>query len=353
MFHITLSSICVLLSSITLAYNNQFDENSCLTDTNNDWDRRILHIITFHSGSEVPRIWHQTSSLIKENNPNIYVSQTGKNIAWGNETFFNKPKNYLAHLQMIMNQKDFEPSTTYAVLLDSDTFWVTKSVKEIWKRFDCIRNNKSIVISTEFSCWMGNFCTSEQVKKYYTTTENGGSVFINSGAVIGLVTELINMLLYMTTNKKQFEVLTIDNKLEYRDQNAMTIYAKLFSQFVTLDTRQYIFANFPILLSLQNINIKSKRKYIGVCKYNIDSNSPISYNCEHYEWLLRSQSGYIFDDHSCQLSRNFSVLLFNKRLYNFVENISPTTLLWHGNGMGKDRFTNFATKMKHCLAKYS
>ena len=45
----------------------------------------------------------------------------------------------------------------HAILMDSDTFWSPTTLSAIWNKYDCARNNKNILMSSEMSCWVGKY----------------------------------------------------------------------------------------------------------------------------------------------------------------------------------------------------
>ena len=51
--------------------------------------------------------------------------------------------------------------------MDSDTFWSANDMHTIWDKFDCSRGNKEVVLSTEMSCWVGRYCTLEDLHRWY------------------------------------------------------------------------------------------------------------------------------------------------------------------------------------------
>lgn len=76
---------------------------------------------------------------------------------WGKQGFLTKPLIYLNYIKSLITQHSKDIDTIYhIILMDSDTFWSVNSIDKIWNAYDCARNNKNIVVSTEMSCWIGN-----------------------------------------------------------------------------------------------------------------------------------------------------------------------------------------------------
>jgi hypothetical protein len=112
----------------------------------------------------------------------------GKN--WGNHGYLSKPLYYLGiyismylsnyasnYLSNYLNiyQLDFLRSLpkksalggdVHVILMDSDTFWASSNLSEIWQKYDCTRGSKHAVLSTEMSCWVGRYCTIEDVNRW-------------------------------------------------------------------------------------------------------------------------------------------------------------------------------------------
>lgn len=121
------------------------------------------------------KVWNMTGADLRQNGLSMINVCKGRN--WGKYGFLTKPLIYYDYIRSLpkVSRKgtkhlisvffgmydDRNPRVqgggVYIILMDSDTFWGTDSVAKIWNRFDCARHGKSVVVSTEMSCWIGKF----------------------------------------------------------------------------------------------------------------------------------------------------------------------------------------------------
>lgn len=47
-----------------------------------------------------------------------------------------------------------DPSSVFAIMLDSDTLWSISDVDVLWSKFDLVRGERDLVVSTEMNCWV-------------------------------------------------------------------------------------------------------------------------------------------------------------------------------------------------------
>jgi hypothetical protein len=74
--------------------------------------------------------------------------------------FITKPTTYINYM------KNHLDDNSYAILMDSDTmFSGVSSVAQLWNKYDCILKKsepgnarRDVVMSTETSCWVGQYC---------------------------------------------------------------------------------------------------------------------------------------------------------------------------------------------------
>jgi len=113
--------------------------------------------------------------------------------AWGG--FLTKPLLYLEWLLTIPPQNELG-GDNHVILMDSDTFWAASDQTSIWNKYDCARQGKDLLLSTEMSCWVGRYCTQEDMHRYYNHTPSSPSFspFLNSGVVMGKVNSVRHML---------------------------------------------------------------------------------------------------------------------------------------------------------------
>ena len=68
-----------------------------------------------------------------------------------------RPIGYLKHLQDLITHyttRGIDCSSVFAIMLDSDTLWAVDDVNVVWRKFDAVRGEKEIVVSTEMNCWV-------------------------------------------------------------------------------------------------------------------------------------------------------------------------------------------------------
>jgi len=98
-----------------------------------------------------------------------------------------------------------------------------------------------VVLSTEMSCWVGRYCTQDDLYRWYNGTEKSTffSPFANSGTVMGEVRKVIKMLDYVVQNKDKYFIMY--KKLKFDDQYAIADYAiSVAPEDVALDYHQQV-----------------------------------------------------------------------------------------------------------------
>ena len=104
-------------------------------------------------------IWNITgNNLLQAGGSELEMINVCANVKWNG--FLTKPATYLSYaqnLQILAKQKGISDDDIAIMFVDSDTFWSTHSVDSIFQKYDCIRKGKSLVMSTEISCWVGRY----------------------------------------------------------------------------------------------------------------------------------------------------------------------------------------------------
>ena len=111
---------------------------------------------------QATKVWNVTSSHLRDEGALVINVCRAK--PWNG--FLTKPIMYLKFLNTLPI-KSSRNGTVHAILTDSDTMWSAGSIAKIWNKYDCARGNKSIVMSTEMSCWVGRYCTTEDMYRWY------------------------------------------------------------------------------------------------------------------------------------------------------------------------------------------
>lgn len=266
--------------------------------------------------------------------------------------FLTKPLAYLTEINEIiknnkLNNEDINDS--YGLLVDSDILWSNYTLMEIWNKYESTRNNKPIVVSSELNCWIGKFCSKEDIQHvYFSKTETGYSSFINSGAIIGTISSLQHMLQNLTTDYKLYFLKT-DKGYVYDDQYAFSLYARDNPHLVTVDSHQVLFGTFQIY-DPQPIPLLESGY---VCKVD-ESPSNFSYGSKELTGLALKTGSIAFNHKTCQIERfphKLEHIQQAKSIYHIMSTLSNQPLLWHGNGGGKKTYSRFRPLTMECNFK--
>jgi hypothetical protein len=244
----------------------------CPPTSSHDSERRVLYVATCDSRDGwkefmATKTWNVTgyslrmgSSAGVRHASAIHGPSTGitslqslplemKNVckgrAWGG--FLTKPLLYLDWIKGLPMTSE-RGGDTHVILMDSDTFWATNDLTSIWNKYDCARNGRDLLLSTEMSCWVGRYCTQEDRFRYYNHTSHTPSYspFLNSGVVMGKISAVQAMLEYVIANNQSYYITYFKNKFD--DQYAYTDYAFKVAGLnaVALDYHQQLLASFSI-----------------------------------------------------------------------------------------------------------
>ena len=158
--------------------------------------------------------------------------------------FITKPVTYLNYIEEILGKTEKDKqSLVHVLLMDSDTLFGITDKETIWYKYDCVRNNKDIVVSTEMSCWIGRYCTDDDIAKWYNNIDKtpGFSPFLNSGAAMGSALSFEIMLKYIIQHNKTFTVPKRNDPtlMKFDDQYAFADYSlRIAPERVALDFHQ-------------------------------------------------------------------------------------------------------------------
>ena len=254
--------------------------------------------------------------------------------------FITKPKIYLEYM---MEQVRTHKNEQYAILMDSDTmFSGLTSVSQIWNKYDCARHDKDILMSTETSCWLGQYCTPTNISKYYPPEfiqqVPSYSPFANSGVIMGSMKALIAMLQYVILHNTSYYLHAPHQNYRYKfdDQFAYADYClKVNTSVCMLDYHQSIAAS--ISLTFQDVLDSVTRSWPFVCK---TLNNSLSYHCPDVTWNI-FKAGYLYlDGNNCGIVRQWSANDKSQGKSNYMHqeqllSLDPNPLIYHGNGAGK------------------
>jgi hypothetical protein len=287
---------------------------------------RVLHVFTCDSRSGwkefmALKTWNVTGETLRKNG--LIMMNVCAGLNWGTLGFLTKPVTYLKHIRKALTESQY-PDQMHVILMDSDTFWSTDSIETIWNRYDCARNGKEMVLSTEMSCWVGRYCTSDDLNKWYSNPKATPSYspFANSGFIMGKMTAVARMLDYVVTHNASY--FTTYKKLKFDDQYAIADYGiRVAPGEVQLDYHQQLAASFSIHTSPD----PPDEGWPFACK---NRTGLISQSCPIHTNLARKYGHFVLNKVNCLIGR--AVPDSMPSMKEELESLSGSPLAWHGNG---------------------
>lgn len=239
-----LCAVCLALPMVVRAATTAY--SNCPLET--EPEARQLFIATCDTRSawkefQAMKIWNVTGGYLRERG--IHMKNVCKGENWGKYGFLTKPLIYLDYIKSLMQLPN--PHLNHIILMDSDTFWSVQSPQKMWNKYDCARNGKNVVISTEMSCWVGRYCQKPDLDRWYSSLTNvpSYSPFVNSGVVMGQINSVAKMLEYVIVNNQSYFTTYVKHKFD--DQYAIADYGiNVAPNEVALDYRQQISASASI-----------------------------------------------------------------------------------------------------------
>jgi hypothetical protein len=286
------------------------------------------------------KAWNNTGFLLRSQGVTMSNVCSGKN--WGANGYLTKPLIYLDYLKQLAIIDTVE-SPIYVILMDSDTFWAVNDVATIWNKFDCARGTKEVVLATEMSCWVGRYCRSEDLTRWYknATIEitPSYSPFVNSGIVMGSVPKVHKMLDYVVVHNRSYYI-TYTNKHKFDDQYAIADYAiKVAPEDVALDYHQALLASFSIHAPADPPDDPG---WPFVCKNKLGK---LDTSCPNWTMKLGRAGHYKMNKTTCTLQRNY----WNQMpVKEELESLANDPIIWHGNGAGKRFYQQYGFDAFKC-----
>ena len=276
------------------------------------------------------KVWNATGLSLRSNG--LTMINVCRGLDWGLHGFLTKPILYNKFISSL-------PSDAYVILMDSDTFWSANDISLIWNRFDCARNTKQVVVSTEMSCWIGRYCTQEDINRWYKDISNTPSYspFLNSGVIMGQIKYVNEMLTHVITFNQSYFITYKKHKFD--DQYAIANYAiNIDPSHIALDYHQQLAAS----CSIHTVTSVPDIGWPFACKAR---NGTIYPHC--YDLTTRiARSGYFrIHDYNCIAHR---VITLKTPEYTELETIATEPVIWHGNGAGKRAFLDLAHNIFNC-----
>ena len=320
-----LSILLVHLHMVVLALS--FSPCKEVTE-NKQFSNRRLYIFCFEGKSGVKfhkfiDVWKWTTyNLRHEEGVTVKVVQAPWN-SRSTEKFLTKPKNYLNHVKEAMEiekRSGRNVENAYAMIVDSDTLFSNPTANDIWQRFECVRQGKDLVVATETNCWLGRYCLPDDVNQWYRDTPAAYSVFVNSGAMMGTLQAVRDLLVNVTVSSSQYFIDGHNGQRKYDDQFAVTVYAMERTESTVLDIRQALFGTYQIF------NPQSEGgSWPFVCRRDDSAVTAYNYNCKDLTSLATSD-GVIYMDDTCAI-RRMANNTKDRVIYRIVDSLAPDPIL--------------------------
>jgi hypothetical protein len=264
-----------------------------------------------------------------------------KGMNCGTQGFLTKPLTYLKYIKSLPNYGN-DNNMSHIILMDSDTFWADSSISSIWSKYDCARHNKPILLSTEMSCWVGRYCTKDDLNKWYKDPYSipSYSPFANSGIIMGTLSSVAKMLEYVIVNNQSY--YTTYFKRKFDDQYAIADYAiNIAPSEVALDYHQQISASF----SMHATGPDGEDGWPFVCK---STRGNFSMSCPNYSPKVVRQGHFYTNQSTCNVERQTYKDMFMK---TELDSLHKNPVIWHGNGAGKQYSHRFGHETWLCWLK--
>jgi hypothetical protein len=283
------------------------------------------------------KVWNTSSYVLQKKGLNMRNVCTGKN--WGRHGYLTKPLIYLDFVSKLSGTSTAK-SPAYVILMDSDTFWSVDDISKIWNKFDCARGQKEVVLSTEMSCWVGRYCTKEDLQRWYSRPQDTPSYspFANSGIIMGRVDKVQKMLSYVVTHNKSYYIKY--TKLKFDDQYAIADYSiNVAPEDVALDYHQQVSATFSI--HTPN-NPPDEPGWPFVCK---NKTGLLDTSCPNWTMKVMRMGHFRVNKTNCLLGRHTNAHMWAREE---LETLAPDPLIWHGNGAGKRLYGQYGHETFKC-----
>lgn len=264
--------------------------------------------------------WNVTSQHLREREGLTMLNICEKG-DWNG--FITKARYYLNYLTKHLQSHSF----THVLITDSDTFWSAQSVNHIWNSYDCARQGKDLVFSTESSCWLDHQCSKEEIQLYYPYLFQNRSQslqinsFINTGVIMGRKDLVLKMMEYIVNVYSP----TVE---KFNDQYAMVNYTaeRLKPEEFAIDTYQFLSS-----ACLLVVPASPGQRGFYTC---LTSDQTIHFHqCVNYPVQDLMQEGYfMINSETCLAEKRVTKEI---KYRTALEEMSLTPILWHGMGKMK------------------
>mmetsp|Transcript_23917 Transcript_23917/g.35107 ORF Transcript_23917/g.35107 Transcript_23917/m.35107 type:complete len:380 (+) Transcript_23917:25-1164(+) len=296
-------------------------------------------------------VWNQSlTQLRSDHNVRVNILQA----RWDSKSttkFLAKPLSYLAAVNAVKTEETRagrNVNDAHVILIDSDTLWTNPTVHDVWRKYDEARNGKELVVATETNCWLGRYCSESDVYTMYANTPPAYSVFVNSGAIMGSLAAIVQMLENITTSSAMYFITTHTGQSKFDDQYAVAVYSLERPQIVALDIRQTLFGTYQVFDP--QFRPGSKSPYVCRTSDKLVTNVSHDFNfhCSDITPMVTRRSGIYVDADSCAIRRNPNNTR-NSPAYPIISSMASDPVVWHGNGGGKRLYSHHRTVVLECL----
>ena len=347
-----------LLSCLMMAFVGctKIDAPDCSSvNVNVNHQKRKLYIAACESkwGPEVSDAYNITSfNMIRKahaEHKQVEIINVCANLNWKKLGFLTKPLKYLNYAKEVLKDTEGTDIDATIIFSDSDTFWNVGSVDQIFQKYDCIRHGKELVMATESTCWVGRYCTEEDMKRFYSgVSAPSYSAFVNSGLLIGSPLRLYDMFSEIVERNGSAFIPKYKGTMKYDDQMAFVQYYDRHRDIVALDYHQHLFGSIVT-------SHKSERTHTipFVC---VKQDSPpaediYDFNCDDMTSKAQRLGSLRLNPSTCLYVRHAEALKSDPRLYEAYRTLAGDPVIWHGNGAGKRAFHNLRPRLKECFAR--
>jgi hypothetical protein len=317
---------------------------------------RQLRVITCETKGTRHLGWMKNDPLLVWNATGIPLRSQGLSMInvcegldwWENQNqLFTKPLAYHKYVKdLLKNEHKNKRNQLYVILMDSDTLWSVNDIDEIWRRFDCARGNKEVIVSTEMGCWMGFHCTKNDTDHWYSNVLNtpSSSPFLNSGVIMGKASILEEMLQYIIDNKNSYltkDVFRHPPVMRFHDQHAVADYAlRIKPELFAPDYYQHFAGGLGIELPNGPSDSHVACKTLA---------GTIDYHCREVsvEFWKQYPNLYQLNETTCELTRPLHHD-DNHDGHAHLKSLYPHPAVWHGNGQSKDVYLSVGGEAYMC-----
>lgn len=307
-------------------------------------DNRQLYVATCDSRSgwrefHAMKVWNISGVDLRKDG--LSMENVCSGVQWGLHGFLTKPLRYYDYIQSIL-QKHENKDNVYIILMDSDTFWSASDANTVWNRFDCARAGKQVIVSTEMSCWIGKYCSTNDTDRYYKKVDHipSYSPFLNSGVIMGRASLVAKMLDHVIRNNQSYYITYKKHKFD--DQYAIADYSlHVAPDEVALDYHQ----QFAASCAIHTVGDEPDIGWPFVCK---SKNGTLYPHCRDFTIRLARHKYFKVTDDTCHAQRHLTEYTPEREE---LLTLATEPVIWHGNGAGKREFLSLAHRTFLCSLK--